>query len=563
MDDHRKSSLENVDQLEANTCGDYLEKIYKLEPNALPAESRRLEKEKADLLKEIENLAFSHYDTFIQTTCCSEKISNHLKDISAKLEKFRTDIGSLKSDCIQYVQSSQKLCNEKEILADAKTACPDVVAILHVPELIESSVRRGRYEKAFELIQFITRLDSRLQDVPLVQDVARQVKNQRNYLLECCLEQLRSDLNLTQCLKIISFLRRMAIYTESELRMQFLFARDEWIQRCLDAEKFNDSYQMLIRTVDVYRSCLFDVMIQYRAAFSEENSSISKLWPKEEIEVDCSSIVSSWIYYRVEQFLEIIVETLPKCPTDRLDSVMTQCMHFGSSMGRVGADVRMLFVSIFENFFKSTTKNSLQKATANAVERLQMRKNLSDCRVSCEMKISSEVESLKPPVSLLAYPSLAIYCNEIIEIFNFTRNLPAVNFACFLLENLENSLRSVAATLSQLSNTDDLTDEEKKIVSNMMIIFSNDFLIYLNSCLKVLFPTKLITQALCLTSFGLYQDRIKLQLNAEDLCPWERGKDAVAFKNVDIKNLFHDIQHDINADQKESLEDWQIKGQNS
>ncbi|KRZ89185.1 Conserved oligomeric Golgi complex subunit 8 [Trichinella sp. T8] len=563
MDDHRKSSLENVDQLEANIYGDYLEKIYKLEPSALPAESRRLEKEKADLLKEIENLAFSHYDTFIQTTCCSEKISNHLKDISAKLEKFRTDVDSLKGDCMQYVQSSQKLCNEKEVLADAKTACSDVVAILHVPELIESSVRRGRYEKAFELIQFITRLDSRLQDVPLVQDIARQVKNQRNYLLECCLEQLRSDLNLTQCLKIISFLRRMAIYTESELRMQFLFARDEWIQRCLDAEKFNDSYQMLIRTVDVYRSCLFDVMIQYRAAFSEENSAVSKLWPKEEIEVDCSSIVNSWLYYRVEQFLEIIVETLPKCPTDRLDSVMNQCMHFGSSMGRVGADVRMLFVPVFENYFKNTTKNSLQKATANAVERLQKRKNLSHCRVSCEMKVSSEVESLKPPVSLLAYPSLAIYCNEIIEIFNFTRNLPAVNFACFLLENLETSLRSVATTLSQLSNADDLTDEEKKTVSNMMIIFSNDFLIYLNSCLKLLFPTKLITQALCLTSFGLYQDRIKLQLNAEDFCPWEREKDATAFKNVDIKNLFHDIQQNINADQKESLEDWQIKGQNS
>ncbi|XP_003381953.1 conserved hypothetical protein [Trichinella spiralis] len=495
MDDHRKSSLENVDQLEANICGDYLEKIYKLEPSALPAESRRLEKEKADLLKEIENLAFSHYDTFIQTTCCSEKISNHLKDISAKLEKFRTDVDNLKGDCMQYVQSSQKLCNEKEVLADAKTACSDVVAILHVPELIESSVRRGRYEKAFELIQFITRLDSRLQDVPLVQDIARQVKNQRNYLLECCLEQLRSDLNLTQCLKIISFLRRMAIYTESELRMQFLFARDEWIQRCLDGEKFNDSYQMLIRTVDVYRSCLFDVMIQYRAAFSEENSSISKIWPKEEIEVDCSSIVNSWLYYRVEQFLEIIVETLPKCPTDRLDSVMTQCMHFGSSMGRVGADVRMLFVPVFENFFKNTTKNLLQKATA--------------------------------------------------------KNLPAVNFACFLLESLETSLRSVATTLSQLSNTDDLTDEEKKTVSNMMIIFSNDFLIYLNSCLKLLFPTKLITQALCLTSFGLYQDRIKLQLNAEDFCPWEREKDATAFKNVDIKNLFHDIQQNINADQKD------------
>lgn len=50
-------------------------------------------------------------------------------------------------------------------------------------------------------------------------------------LLAC----LRQDLQLPRCIQIVSLLRRMEVFTESELRLKFLQARDTWLKSSLAA----------------------------------------------------------------------------------------------------------------------------------------------------------------------------------------------------------------------------------------------------------------------------------------------------------------------------------------
>lgn len=86
-------------------------------------------------------------------------------------------------------------------------------------------------------------------------------------MLQQLLGRLKTSIQLPECLRVMGYLRRIAAFSEAELRLQFLACRDEWIAGLVDELDDSDSYEYVKHLTDVHRLHLFDAVMQYRAIF--------------------------------------------------------------------------------------------------------------------------------------------------------------------------------------------------------------------------------------------------------------------------------------------------------
>ncbi|KAH9367987.1 hypothetical protein HPB48_010092 [Haemaphysalis longicornis] len=456
-------------------------------------EPERLAEEKALVLEQTQKLAFENYKTFIKTAQCSKDIFKEFGVVEGKLDALQVKLPEFAKKCQQFGQQSQQITTRWRQMSQMLSKHPQLLEVLELSQLMETCVRNGCYDEALELAAYVRRLERKHgRDIPLVASLGAEVREWQQLMLSQLVGQLRSNLQLPACLRVIGYLRRMDVFSEPQLRVRFLQARGSWFDSVLNNIPKKDAYTHLTRVVEACRVHLFDIVTQYRAIFSDDDP-LAGLGGGKDSDQPGATIFYSWITSQVSRFLATVEQDLSQELTGRLDAVLSQCMYFGLSLSRVGADFRPLLARKFQEAASARFRTALAQATDRFGEMMQsftLTTLPSMAPAAMLMSTLTAQESVQPPFSLLEFEPLSQYCNAVLGAFNELRLCACLSLAREATQALDASLRAVVATIVEyhVSEEPTLTEKEVETLSRFCACFANELVPFLNTCLSLIFP---------------------------------------------------------------------------
>ncbi|KAG8237419.1 hypothetical protein J437_LFUL017267 [Ladona fulva] len=479
LSDHKRNNPEFIA---------YLSKLGSMGVDNLAKEPDKLSEEKAAVLEQTQELAFTNYKTFIQTAECSRdifqkfsKTENHLESLLQKLPEFS-------KKCQEFSKKSADISAHRHLNSITLNRNTQLLEILELPQLMNTCIQNGNYEEALELASYVRRLEKKHQDIPIIMSIVKDVQLAWQTMLQQLLAQLRTDLQLPQCLQVVSYLYRMDVFTEAELRLKFLQARDTWLQGLLKSIRKEPANQHLTKTIELTRIHLFSIVTQYKAIFSDEEPVVTST---KNSNINESAIFYSWITEKICQFLKTLEEDLSKGVGNSLDSIIGQCMYFGLSFSRIGADFRSLMAPIFIKVISKNFENAVKKCTKtfeSDIDKFSFVKLQSKMYAGAVANQPSKQE--QPVHSLLEFYPLAEYCNGVLTAFNELRVCAPLAVSQNITNNMQESLMTVSKVILTVYRRKQqaFSEAERERFVKMCSCYADDLIPHLQHCLHVLFP---------------------------------------------------------------------------
>lgn len=239
---------------------------------------------------------------------------------------------------------------------------------------------------------------------------------------------------------------------------------------------------------------VFNIITQYKAIFGEDEYNSSNATPghTKTPSNDENKLLYSWLSRKVEQFLKTLDADLNR-GISSLDTVLGQCMYFGMSFSRIGADFRGQMAPIFVRVICRRLEEGVKAATKSfqvEMDSYTLMNRIANRKESGGYK--EESESVSPPESLLDFHPLANYCNAILNLLNELRLCAPLAVATHLSRALEGSLQSVASVIGSFFKQEQqaFTPTEKDNFVRFCSAFVYDLIPYLQKCVHVLFPVQ-------------------------------------------------------------------------
>lgn len=364
-------------------------------------------------------------------------------------------------------------------------------------------------------------------------------------MLTQMLGQLKTDIQLPKCLQIIGYVKRMQAFTDAELKLKFLQLRDAYLTDVLLSIPTSDPQQHLLRTVEVTRVCLFNIITQYRAIFLEDEPP-SKSDSITTINIESNKIFHPWLHEKIDEFLTTLEYDLARGVAS-LETCLGQCMYFGLSLSRVGADFRGLMASIFNRTITKKFTDAVFYCTKQFETDIEaytlINKPAGTMR---RRKTSTEtVEGNQPPDTLLDFYPLGVYTNGLLNIFNDLRLCSPIGIADSVTKTLQISLETVAKSILNFYKLEQqaFTPTERDHFFMLITSFAYDLVPYIQRCIHFIFPPNVLATNLSINVLQLQKECLTYLRQKHILEPLQHllPNKIEVLGNLTEKPTLHDI----------------------
>ncbi|XP_001604733.1 conserved oligomeric Golgi complex subunit 8 [Nasonia vitripennis] len=526
----------------------YLSKVGGYDVDGLLKEPDHLADEKNAVQQSTQELVFSNYKIFLRSAEDSREIFREFNQTEDRLDGLLEKIPQFMNKCKSFCNTSKDINTHKRLNSLILSKTTELLEILELPQLMESCLRSNQYSEALELSQYVRHLGAKHGDIPIIASIVNEIENSWSIMVNQVVNSLKEDLPLPRCLQLIGLLRSMDAFTESELRIKFIQARDSWLQALLDSIPAEDPNIHLTKTIELSRIHLFNIITQYKAMFNDDDHLA---FGRDSI-INDSAIFYQWLEEKVSQFLKTLEQDLPHATS--IDSILGQCTYFGLSFGRVGADFtgRMsdIFIKVISNKFESNVSKTTKKFEKDIDNFTLIHKSHKS-----DTKIETVMNSENPPEQLVEYYPLAEYCNGLIAAFNELRLNTPVALAQSFTNLLQNSLHTVAKTMFSYykKRQKNFTPADRENMVRFTECFSEQLIPYIQYCIHALFPPNQVATHLGTSVSQLQKEEISY-LNQKSIV--EPLESLLPIKNIPMDIYMPDIspKDTINADSNIEIE---------
>ncbi|KAM0020415.1 putative oligomeric Golgi complex subunit 8, cullin repeat-like-containing domain superfamily [Helianthus debilis subsp. tardiflorus] len=435
-----------------------LDRLHK-EPELLRVDAERIR-------RQMQEVAVNNYRSFISAADALVSIRHEVSSIDKHLESLIAEVPKLTSGCSEFIESTEQILEKRKMNQTLLANHSTLLDLLEIPQLMDTCVRNGNYDEALDLEAFVSKLSTMHPKLPVIQALAAEVQEITKSLLSQLLQKLRSNIQLPECLRIIGYLRRIGVYSEYEMRLQFLRCRESWLSGILDDLDQRNAYEYLKGMVNCHRMHLFDVVNQYRAIFADDTSGSEENYD--------GGLLFSWAMHQISSHLKTLKVMLPKITEGgSLSNILDQCMYCAMGLGWVGLDFRGLLPPLFEEAVLNLFSKNMNTAVENFQLVLDSHRWVPLPAVGFSSNSFGEEgqEDVTPPPNLMEHPPLAVFVNGVSAAMNELRPCAPISLKHILAQELVKGLRTVSDSLLRYNTTRVLRENESVLFLSLCRAF--------------------------------------------------------------------------------------------
>jgi len=151
----------------------YLEELLDAGFDTVRREPERLEEQGARLHRQLQDLAFHEYKSFIQSAECTKTTREQFYQMNEHIGGLLHRLPHLKQQCNEFTANVAEINAKRKANQLVLQHHAQLLELLELPQLMDTCVRNGYYDEALNVEAHVQRLKTRFEQNAIVQDIVR------------------------------------------------------------------------------------------------------------------------------------------------------------------------------------------------------------------------------------------------------------------------------------------------------------------------------------------------------------------------------------------------------